>query len=209
MTIRFWYSRHVLCCPSASHVELGFANLLCISWFLLTEDYHRNCPLSTNIFHLQSPCLQMNMTLMIHSSGLTLDASQKVIFTGSCPGIWRTKHPFARNWETILLDNQLFQGGNSSRAQAAQSLLRGKAEPPFTFQWPPPVCQARVWDDDGSAPTVSPVPQYTKETLQWFYRDGNAKRPILKHPVRTGLCFWTQYLIVERHGQFWPYGLKL
>lgn len=114
-------SSAVLRRPARSLDRLTNANLLYISWLLLTEDYHGNCPLSTNTFYLQSPCLQMNMMLMRQG----------------CIRPWTpVKRSFlqaARNWDTNLLHNQLFQGGKSSRAQTAQRLLGGKAEPPLTF----------------------------------------------------------------------------
>lgn len=119
---------------------------------------------------------------------LTLDSSPKVILQAA---VWAHG---AQNWEANLLYNQLFQGGKSSRAQTAKSLLGGKAEPPLTFQQHRPVCQTCVWADDRSAPSAFPVSQYIQETLQWFYRDGNSKHRPLKHPVRAGLCFWNQYL---------------
>lgn len=57
-------SSAVLQRPTWNMDLLTNANMLCIS-SLLTEDCHRNCPLSANVFHLQSPCLQMKMMLMI------------------------------------------------------------------------------------------------------------------------------------------------
>lgn len=140
---------------------------------------------------------------------LTLDGSPKVIFTGSCLSTWCTKHLLHKTGKQICFIINSSGVGIAQGQKTAQSLLGGKAEPPITFQQQRPVCQTRVWDDDRSAPSAFPLSQYMKETLQWFYRDGNSKHQLLKHPVRTGLCFWNQYLIVERHGRFWPHGLKL
>lgn len=108
--------------------------------------------------------------------------------------------------ETNLLDNQLFQGGNSWRAYTAQGLLGGRAGMLSTLKYQRPDYVLEIMTTQHSQ---FPVSQYIKETLQWFYRDGNSKHQLLKHPVRTGLCFWNQYLIVERHDWFWPHGLKL
>lgn len=120
--------------------------------------------------------------------------------------------PAGKKKETNLLNNRHFQGGNCWRAQTAQSLLGGKNRVTLNGKIPTTSLSALcVGDYNHSVPSTSPVPPYMKESPLWFYRDSTKlQQPTLKtHGLRKGPYILNPYLIVEKHSQFWPHGLRL